>query len=60
MNENLKRIIEISELIGKWKEFLNIQHDWTNPYITIAQNKIKKFEKEREEYIEKLQINGKE
>jgi hypothetical protein len=61
MENLLQKIIQKSESIGRWKEFLDKLEDWSNPYVTIAQNHIKTFEKERNEYINELyeKIKGK-
>lgn len=51
----LNLIIQKSESIGRWKEFLDKIEDWSNLHVTIAQNHIKEFEKQREELISKLE-----
>ena len=52
--ELIKMICSKSESIGRWLEFLDKLEDWSNPYVTIAQNYIRKFKEERESYIKEL------
>lgn len=54
IDELIKKICQKSESIGRWSEFLDKLEDWSNPYVTIAQNHIKNFTKERDEYIKQL------
>ena len=52
--ELIEMICSKSESIGRWLEFLDKLEDWSNPYVTIAQNYIRKFKEEREAYIKEL------
>lgn len=54
IDEVLLKIMKKSESIGRWTEFLSKLEDWSSVYVVIGQNNIKKFEKERNEYIEEL------
>lgn len=47
----LDKILDKSESIGRWREFLDKLEDWSNPHVTIAQNHIRDFKKQREEMI---------
>lgn len=52
--ELIEMICSKSESIGRWLEFLDKIEDWSNPYVTIAQNYIRKFKEEREVFIQEL------
>ena len=54
IDELIFKICKKSETIGRWTEFLDKLEDWSNPYVTIAQNHIKNFSKERADYIKQL------
>jgi hypothetical protein len=54
INELIEKICQKSESIGRWREFLDKQEDWSSPYITIAQNNIRSFEIDRQNYIKQL------
>lgn len=54
IDELILKICKKSETIGRWIEFLDKMEDWSNPYVTIAQNHIKKFSEERSVYIKEL------
>ena len=54
IDELLEKIMSKSESIGRWIEFLDKLEDWSNPYVTIGQNHIKRFKEEREEFVKQL------